>query len=59
MSIPLSSDEIALIHAKTEGWVAGLQLACLSLQGKTMLRLFCANSVGHTVTLPIILWKKC
>lgn len=35
MGLNLSADEIAVLEQRTEGWVAGLQLAALSLQGKT------------------------
>lgn len=34
MSLSLSSEEIAVLETRTEGWVAGLQLAALSLQGR-------------------------
>jgi LuxR family transcriptional regulator, maltose regulon positive regulatory protein len=33
MGLPLSADNIAALEARTEGWIAGLQLAALSLQG--------------------------
>ena len=33
MGLPLSPADIAAINERTEGWVAGLQLAALSLQG--------------------------
>lgn len=32
MDISLPSDDIRLLHARTEGWIAGLQLASLALQ---------------------------
>ncbi len=32
MELHLTRDEVAVLHARTEGWVAGLQLAGLSLQ---------------------------
>jgi len=32
MGLPLSEEEIALLETRTEGWVAGLQLAALSLR---------------------------
>jgi len=35
MGLELSSDDIAVLETRTEGWVAGLQLAALSLQGRT------------------------
>jgi LuxR family maltose regulon positive regulatory protein len=31
----LSSEDIAALEARTEGWIAGLQLAALSMQGRT------------------------
>ena len=34
MGLPLSPGDIAAINERTEGWVAGLQLAALSLQGR-------------------------
>jgi LuxR family transcriptional regulator, maltose regulon positive regulatory protein len=34
MDLDLSDDEIAALSARTEGWVAGLQLAAISLQGR-------------------------
>jgi len=33
MNLPLSVEDIAALEARTEGWIAGLQLAALSLQG--------------------------
>ena len=35
MKLDLTIDEIVLVKARTEGWIAGLQLAALSLQGQT------------------------
>ena len=34
MALRLASEEIALLEKRTEGWVAGLQMAGLSLQGR-------------------------
>ena len=34
MGLPLSMEESALLHARTEGWITGLQLAAFSLQGR-------------------------
>lgn len=31
MNLPLSAEEVALLTSRTEGWIAGLQLAALSL----------------------------
>jgi LuxR family maltose regulon positive regulatory protein len=33
MGLALSTDDISILEARTEGWIAGLQLAALSLQG--------------------------
>jgi LuxR family maltose regulon positive regulatory protein len=33
MGIPLSEEEVATLDRRTEGWIAGLQLAALALQG--------------------------
>ncbi len=33
MGLPLSAGDIGLLATRTEGWIAGLQLAALSLQG--------------------------
>jgi LuxR family transcriptional regulator, maltose regulon positive regulatory protein len=37
MGLNLSAEEVAALEKRTEGWVAGLQLAALSMQGKTTL----------------------
>ena len=34
MQLELSSSDVAALHRRTEGWVAGLQLAALSLRGR-------------------------
>jgi len=34
MGLDLSAEDVAVLKARTEGWVAGLQLAALSMQGK-------------------------
>jgi LuxR family maltose regulon positive regulatory protein len=34
MGLDLSADEVAALEARTEGWIAGLQLAALSMQGR-------------------------
>src|SRR5216683_799501 len=33
MGLKLSADDVATLESRTEGWIAGLQLAALSLQG--------------------------
>src|SRR5438067_5483117 len=35
MGLDLSAEDIAILEARTEGWIAGLQLAALSLQGRS------------------------
>ncbi|MBN2005759.1 MAG: AAA family ATPase [Anaerolineae bacterium] len=35
MGLNLSAEEIAALETRTEGWVAGLQLAALSMQGRS------------------------
>lgn len=35
MGLPLSNEEMAALERRTEGWIAGLQLAALSLKGRT------------------------
>ena len=34
MGLSLAADDIAALDARTEGWIAGLQLAALSMQGR-------------------------
>lgn len=38
MGLSLSADDIAALETRTEGWIAGLQLAALALQGTLSLR---------------------
>src|SRR5216683_2287127 len=35
MGLHLSQEDVTTLQARTEGWIAGLQLAALSLQGRT------------------------
>ncbi len=35
MHVTLAPDDVAVLEARTEGWIAGLQLAALSMQGRT------------------------
>ncbi|MBA2441941.1 MAG: LuxR family transcriptional regulator, partial [Rubrobacter sp.] len=35
MGLNLSTEDIAALETRTEGWIAGLQLAALSMQGRT------------------------
>jgi LuxR family maltose regulon positive regulatory protein len=38
MGLDLSANEIAALETRTEGWIAGLQLAALALQGTSSIR---------------------
>ena len=35
MGLNLSAEDIAALETRTEGWIAGLQLAALSMQGQS------------------------
>jgi LuxR family maltose regulon positive regulatory protein len=35
MALPLTSAEVAVLETRTEGWIAGLQLAALAMQNRT------------------------
>jgi LuxR family maltose regulon positive regulatory protein len=46
MSLRLSHEELAILGERIEGWVAGLQLAALSMQGRDDLSNFIADFTG-------------
>jgi LuxR family maltose regulon positive regulatory protein len=46
MALRLSAEDIAALEARTEGWIAGLQLAALSLQGHQDVRGFIRAFAG-------------
>lgn len=46
MGLNLSADSIAALDARTEGWIAGLHLAALSLQGQHDAASFIASFTG-------------
>ena len=46
MEIDLSKDDIAALESRTEGWVAGLQLAALSVQGRANVPAFIETFAG-------------
>lgn len=46
MGLPLSPKEVAALEARTEGWIAGLQLAALSLQGYDNIPAFIERLTG-------------
>lgn len=45
MALPLTALEVATLETRTEGWIAGLQLAALSLQDRT------PEQVAHFINL--------
>ncbi len=44
--MPLSEKDLALLEAKTEGWIAGIQLTTLSLRGQEQISLFLTTLSG-------------
>jgi LuxR family maltose regulon positive regulatory protein len=46
MQLDLSAEDIAALEARTEGWIAGLQLAAISLQGREDVGGFIASFAG-------------
>ncbi len=46
MNLDLSTEEVAALDARTEGWIAGLQLAAISLQGRPDVAGFIASFAG-------------
>lgn len=56
MGLNLSSEDIAILEARTEGWIAGLQLAALSLQGQQDIPTFIQAFAGdHRYILDYLL----
>ena len=46
LQVDLSIEDIALLESRTEGWITGLQLAALSMQGRTDLSAFVEKFSG-------------
>jgi LuxR family maltose regulon positive regulatory protein len=46
MGLALSGGEVAALDTRTEGWIAALQLAALSMQGRTDLTAFLTDFAG-------------
>jgi len=46
MSLNLSTEDVAALETRTEGWVAGLQLAALSMQGRKDISGFIRSFAG-------------
>lgn len=47
MNLELSSDEISILESRTEGWIAGLQLAALSIQKVNNIQAFIKSFAGN------------
>jgi LuxR family transcriptional regulator, maltose regulon positive regulatory protein len=47
MSLDLSAKDVETLEARTEGWIAGLQLAALSMQGREDIPGFIKTFAGH------------
>ncbi len=47
MNLKLSSEEIDTLENRTEGWIAGLQLAAISMQGRDDIAGFIQSFAGH------------
>jgi LuxR family maltose regulon positive regulatory protein len=46
MGLPLSTEDIAALETRTEGWIAGLQLAAISMQGHSDASSFIQSFTG-------------
>jgi len=49
MGLSLSSEDVAALEIRTEGWIAGLQLAALSMRGQSDLTVFVNAFTGSHV----------
>ena len=58
MGLTLSAEDVSRISSRTEGWIAGLQLAALSLQGHKDTAGFIRAFTGATISCWTIWWKK-
>ena len=62
MSLGLSAADVAALEARTEGWIAGLQLAALSLQGRSDTASFIGSFTGsHRFVLDYLVeevWRR-
>ncbi len=56
MGLDLSADDVAALESHTEGWIAGLQLAALSMQGRSDTASFIESFTGsHHFVLDYLL----
>jgi len=51
MGLDLPAEVIATLEQRTEGWIAGLQLAALSLQGRTDVSEFLVALLAAAIAL--------
>ena len=59
MGLNLSAEDIAALETRTEGWIAGLQLAALSMQGHSEIPPASSNpSPAATISCWTTWWKK-
>ena len=50
MGLALTAEEVAALEERTEGWIAALQLAALSMEGRDDVTEFIAGFTGTTAT---------
>ena len=56
MGLNLSTEDVAALETRTEGWIAGLQLAAISLRGRTDVSTFVTSFTGsHRLVLDYLI----
>src|SRR5262249_4880582 len=45
--LPLSAEDVSMLNRRTEGWIAGLQIAALAMRGRSDLTNFIAAFKGN------------
>ncbi len=62
MGLGLAADDVAALESRTEGWIAGLQLAALSMQGRSDTASFIGSFTGsHRFVLDYLVeevWRR-
>ena len=48
MRLQLNSEQMNILQARTEGWIVGLQMAALSMQGRKDVRSSCMTLAAAT-----------
>lgn len=66
MGLHLAAPDVAALEARTEGWIAGLKLAALSMQGRDDIAGFTAGfdlqqgeQLGNSASLPATPYRRC